>query len=215
MLLNCGVGEDSWESFGLQGEPAVHLKGNQSWMFIGRTDAETEIPILWPADVKNWKRPWCWERLKAEGGGEDRGWDGWMASRTQRTWVWASSGSWRWRGRPGVLQFMESQRVGQDWAMELNGAEQLDRRNVSTRVLMDWLCWIYLVPGPRALLQVSINPQGHHLPSQCLWLFRMIKNHSGMVWGRPSRTQKKYIRFIIANPETGWLMGVDSIYSQG
>ena len=72
----------------------VHPKGNLSWIFIGRTDAEVETPILWPPDVKNrlhWKRPWCWERLKAGGEGDDRGWDGWMASRTQWTCVWASS----------------------------------------------------------------------------------------------------------------------------
>ena len=54
MLLNCGVGEDSWESLGLQGDPPVHPKGNQSWIFIGRTDAEAKIPILWPPDAKSW-----------------------------------------------------------------------------------------------------------------------------------------------------------------
>ena len=53
MLLNCGVGEDSWESLGLQGDPASLPKGNQSWILIGRTDAEAETPILWPPDVKN------------------------------------------------------------------------------------------------------------------------------------------------------------------
>ena len=54
MLLNCGVGEDSWESLGLQGDPTIHPKGNQSWIFIGRTDAEAETPLLWPPDGKNW-----------------------------------------------------------------------------------------------------------------------------------------------------------------
>ena len=54
MLLNCGVGEDSWESLGLQGDPSVHPKGNQSWIFIGRTDAGAEAPILWPPDGKYW-----------------------------------------------------------------------------------------------------------------------------------------------------------------
>ena len=99
----------------------VHPKGNQSWMFIGRTDAEA--PILWSPDVKNWlilKRPWCWERLKAGGEGDNRGWDGWMASLTRWTWVWVNSGSWWWTGRPGVLQSMGSQRVRHDWATELN-----------------------------------------------------------------------------------------------
>ena len=68
----------------------------------------------------HWKRPGYWERLKAEGEGDDRGWDGWMASLTQWTWVWVSSGSWWWTGKPGVLQSMGSQRVGHDWATELN-----------------------------------------------------------------------------------------------
>ena len=54
MLLNCGVGEDSWESLGLQGDPTANPKGNYSWIFIGRTDAEAEAPILWPPDAKNW-----------------------------------------------------------------------------------------------------------------------------------------------------------------
>ena len=66
------------------------------------------------------KRPWCWERLKAGGEGDDRGWHGWVASPTQWTWVWVSSGSWRWPGRPGVLQSMGSQRVEHNWATELN-----------------------------------------------------------------------------------------------
>ena len=65
------------------------------------------------------KKPWCWERLKAGREGDDRGWDGWMASPTQWTWVWVNSGSWLWTGRPGMLQSMGSQRVGHDWATEL------------------------------------------------------------------------------------------------
>ena len=67
----------------------------------------------------NLKRPWCWERLRSGGEGDYR-WDGWMASLTQWTWVWVNSGSWWWPGRPGVLRFMGSQRVGHDWAAELN-----------------------------------------------------------------------------------------------
>ena len=67
-----------------------------------------------------WKRPCCWEGLGAGGEGDDRGWDGWMASPTRWTWVWVNSGSWWWTGRPGVLWFMGLQRVGHDWAAELN-----------------------------------------------------------------------------------------------
>ena len=101
----------------------VHPKGNQSWIFTGRTDIEAETPILCPPDAKNWlieKKPWCLEKLKAGGVGDNRGWDGWMASPTQQTWVWVNSGSWWWTGRPGMLWFMGSQRVRHDWATEMN-----------------------------------------------------------------------------------------------
>ena len=70
-------------------------------------------------ELTHWKRPWCWEGFGAGGEGDDRGWDGWMASLTQWTWVWVNSRSWWWTGRPGMLQFMGSQRVGHDWVTEL------------------------------------------------------------------------------------------------
>ena len=73
---------------------------------------------IWCEKPTHWERPWCWERLKAGGEGDDIGWDGWMASATQWTWVWASSRWWR-TGRPGVLQQVCSQRVGDGWATEL------------------------------------------------------------------------------------------------
>ena len=96
----------------------VYPKGNQYWIFIGRTDAEAETPILLPPDGMNWLiwKDWCSKRLKAGAEGDDRKWDGWMASSSQWTWVWMNSGSWWWTGRPGVLRFMGSQRVGHDWA---------------------------------------------------------------------------------------------------
>ena len=99
----------------------VHPKGNQSWVFIGRTD-EAETPILWPPDVKNWcigKDPDAGKDWRREEKGtiEDEmvGWHHWF-----RIWVWASSGSWWWTGKPGMLQSMGSQRVGHDWATELS-----------------------------------------------------------------------------------------------
>ena len=101
----------------------VNPKGNQSWIFIGRTDAKSwnsNTLAIWCEEPTHWKRPWWWKRLKAGGEGDDRGWDGWMASPTQWTWVWVNSGSWWWTGRPGVLQSMGSQRVGHNWATELN-----------------------------------------------------------------------------------------------
>ena len=77
--------------------------------------------LMWRnEELTHWKRPWCWERLNAGGEGEDRGWCGWVASQTQWTWVWASSGSWWRTGKPGVLQSMASQRAGHNWASELN-----------------------------------------------------------------------------------------------
>ena len=75
---------------------------------------------VWCEELIHWKRPWWWVRLKAWGEGDDRGWDGWMASPTQWTWVWASSGSRWWTGKPGMLQSMGSQRVGHNWVTELN-----------------------------------------------------------------------------------------------
>jgi len=77
----------------------VHLKGNQSCIFIGKTDAEAETLVLWPYWCEeHLKRPWCWERLRAGGEGDDRGWNGWMASSTQWTWVWVSFGSYDEQG---------------------------------------------------------------------------------------------------------------------
>ena len=81
----------------------VHPKWDQSWVFIGRTDIEADTPIHWPPDAKNWL---IWKdpdaQSRAGGEGDDRGWDGWMASPTQWTWVWVDSRSWWWTGRPGV-----------------------------------------------------------------------------------------------------------------
>ena len=79
----------------------------------------------WYEELTHLKRPWCWERLKAGGEGDNRGWDGWMASPTQCTWVWVNSGSWWWTGRPGVLQSMGSQWDRHDWVTELYWKESL------------------------------------------------------------------------------------------
>ena len=122
MLLNYGVGEDSWESLELQGDPPglswrrsvldVHWK-DWCWSWNSSTLATS------CKELTHWKRPWCWERLRAGGEGNNRGWDGWMASLTQWTWVCVDSRGWWWTGRPSVLWFMGSQRVGHDWATEL------------------------------------------------------------------------------------------------
>ena len=81
------------------------------------------VIATWCEELAHWKRPWCWERLKVGREGDSRRWDGWMASPTQWSWVWASSRSWWWTQRPGVLQSMGSQKVRHDGATELNQTE--------------------------------------------------------------------------------------------
>ena len=100
----------------------VHPKGDQSWVFTGRTDTEAETAVLWPPHEKSWLIG------KVSDAGRDWGWDGKGTTEDEMAgwhhrldrWVWVNSGSWWWTGRPGVLQFMGSQRVGHDWATELN-----------------------------------------------------------------------------------------------
>ena len=155
MLLNCGVGEDSWESLGLQGDPTspslrssvlgVHWR-DWCWSWNSNTLA------TWCGELTHWKRPWCWERLKAGGEGDKRGWDGWMASPTQWTWVSVDSGNWWWTGRPGKLRFMGSQRVRHDWATELK-----------------WLLYVKVL---------RVNPKhSHHRKNILSYFF-----NSGFIW---------------------------------
>ena len=93
--------------------PGISLKGMMLKLKLQYLATSCEV-------LTHWKRFWCWEGLGAGGEGDDRGWDGWMASLTRWTWVWANSKSWWWTGRDGVLWFMGSQRVGHNWASELN-----------------------------------------------------------------------------------------------
>ena len=152
MPLNCGVGEDSWESLGLQGDPTSpfwrrsalgFLWKEWCWSWNSRSLA-TSCEVL-----THWKRLWCWEGLGAGEEGDNRGWDGWMALLTQWTWVWINSRSWWWTGRPGVLRFMGSQRVGHNWATELNwGIEPFNWKLKEKQAVQDemvgeyyWLSW--------------------------------------------------------------------------
>ena len=107
----------------------VNPKGNQSWIFIGRTDAEAEIPILWPPDARNWLirkdpdagRDW---RQEEKGTTEDEmvGWHHWL-----KQWVWASSEDCWWIGKLGVLQSMGLQRLRHNWVTERNWNEMRDQ----------------------------------------------------------------------------------------
>ena len=126
MLFNCVLEKTLESPLDCKEIQPVHPKGDQSWVFIGRTDVEAETPILWPPDAKTWligKDSDAGKDWGQEEKGDDRGWDGWMASLTQWTWVWMGSGSWWWTGRPGVLRFIGLQRVRHDWATELNWNE--------------------------------------------------------------------------------------------
>ena len=132
MLLNCGVGEDSWESFGLQRDPTnqsgrkpvltIHWK---DWCWSWNSNALA----TGCEELTHWKRPWCWAILKAGGEGDGRRWDGWMASLTWWTWVWASFRSWWWTGKPGVLQSMgsQSQTWLSDWTELISDTQDISR----------------------------------------------------------------------------------------
>ena len=119
MFLNCGAGEDSlrvpWtarsnQSFLKEISPECSLEGLMLKL-------SSNTLVTWCKELTHWKRPWSWERLKA-GEAVNRGWDGWMASPTQRTWIYVRSRSWWMTGKPGVLQSMDSQTERHDWATE-------------------------------------------------------------------------------------------------
>ena len=135
-----GCNYDSVKYYLQKQAPSVEL-----W-FVDPSENLSHSKLFETEELTHWKRLWCWEGLGA-GEGDERGWDGWMASRTQWTWVWVNSGSWCWTGRPGLLQFMGSQRIGRDWATELNWTE-LTLTYLST----------YLV-----LKVYSLDQQAHHL----------------------------------------------------
>ena len=102
--------------------PSTTRRSNQSILKEISPGCTLEgLMLNWNSNMANelthWKRPWCWEGLRVEEG-DDRGWDGWMASPTRWAWVWVNSRSWWWTGRPGMLWFMVSQRIGHDWAMD-------------------------------------------------------------------------------------------------
>ena len=120
---------------------SVHPKGNQSWKLIGifRNSLigswNSNILATWCEELTHCKRPWCWERLKPEEEGDNRGWDGWMASPTRWTWVWASSRNWWWTGRCGVLQSIGLQRS--------DSTEPLNWLYLSQQILKKMLLWFW------------------------------------------------------------------------
>ena len=148
VLLNCGVGESSlkvpWtarrSNLFILKEISPEYTLNWCWSWNSSTLA------LWCEELSHWKRPWCWERLKAGGEGDDRGWEDRMASPTRWTWVWASSGSWWWTGKSGILQSTVLQRVGHDWVAKLNWMDENCLKEV-----------IYLNQGCKAHLHAYVR----------------------------------------------------------
>ena len=145
----------------------VYPKGNQSWIFIGRTGVDAETPILRPPDVKNWltwKTPWCWERLRAGREGDDRGWDGWMESLTRWTWVWVSSGLGDGQGGPAVHGITKSWTWLSDWT-ELNTVKNFSLVNeAGVYVFLELSCFSYdptdvgnFISGSSAFSKTSLN----------------------------------------------------------
>ena len=156
MLLNCGVGED------LLRVPWTGRRSNQSILKEISPEYSLEELMLklklqyfdhLMRRTDYWKRPLCWERSKAGGEGDDRGWDGCMASPTRWKWVWANSGVWWWTGKPDMLQSVGLQRVQHDWTTELNWIQFIIHTVFLTLCLRvrNWHCafctenyWIFL-----------------------------------------------------------------------
>ena len=137
MLSNCGVGEDSWVLWTARRSNLSILKEISPEYSLEGLMLKLMLQYLatWCEQLTHWKRPWCWERLKAGGEGDNRGWDGWMPSPTRWTWVWASSGSWMdmeaWsRSFPYFLQFKS----------EFSNKEFMIWATVSS---WSCFCWLY------------------------------------------------------------------------
>ena len=133
---------NSWESLGLQGDPTSPFWRRSALGFLWKEwcwSWNSSTLVTSCEELTHWKRLWCWKGLGAGGEGDNRRWDGWMASLTRWTWVSVNSGSWWWTGRPGVLRFMGLQRVGHDWVTDLIWSE-------------------YVHVNPKLLIYPSLSP---------------------------------------------------------
>ena len=140
MLLNCGLERTLESPLDCKEIQPVHSEGVQPWDFFGRNDANAETPVLWPPHAKSWligkdsdvRRDW-WQEEKGTTEDEMAGWHHWLDG-----FDWLNSRSWWWTGRPGELRFMGSQRVGHDWATELNWTLIYDKNDKLRRIFLTW-----------------------------------------------------------------------------
>ena len=148
-------------------------------------------------ELTHWKRLWCWEGLGAGGEGDDRGWDGWMVSQTRWTWVWVNSGRWWWTGRPGVLRFVGSQRVGHDWATELNWCWSWNSNTLAS-LWEEWTIW----KRPRCWERLEVGGEGDDrgwdrwMASPTLWIWVWVSSGSWWWTGKPG------VLFEVAKSQT-------------
>ena len=156
-------------------------------------------------ELTHWKRPWSWEGLEAGGEGDNRGWDGWMASPTWWTWVWVDSESWWWTGRPGVLQSMGSQWIRHNWVTELNWTEL--KRNESGSFVDTWM--------NQSVIQSEVNQKWennyhilvHNVESRkwCRWTYFQGRN-------RDADIENEHVNIGVRGRRSGliWEIGIDT-----
>jgi len=172
-------------------------------------------------ELTYWKRLWCWEGFGARGEGDNRGWDGWMASLTQWTWVWVNSGSWWWTGSPGVLRFMGLQRVGQDWATDLIWSDEINRHASTVLSVNDWInqlgkktvLWLSLCLNSSKTDKTSINKL--HIFVAPGWKLNREKNFvAGLVSQQDSDDclraygSSKFLRLYRYCPDSSWPLSI-------
>ena len=198
MLLNCGVGEDSWESLGLQGDPTSPFWRRSALGFLWK-----ELCWSWNSstlatsceELTHWKRLWCWEGLGAAEG-DDRGWDGWMASLTRWMWVWVNSGSWWWTGRPGMLWFMGSQ--SRTW---LSDWSDLIKKCQNHSWLSDHINRQWFQFGPQASVCPPLTQAFRWFPQ---WIFFACLWKSEWEWGKGTSGTKVQQSAVSMNFTRRW-----------
>ena len=137
----------------------VHPKGNHpEYSFEGlMLKMKLQYLATWCKELTHWKSPWCWERLKAGGEGNNRGWDGWVVSSTPWTWDWVSSRSWCWTGKPGVLQSMGLQRVAHDWLTDWTELIALNRKKIRIQNYFSSMILIWFLKDIHRYSQLKVR----------------------------------------------------------